>query len=253
MVEPQKFLFNVDYSTNPENIKKREEAKIISARDLLSDEFEQSKQQSFQQGFEQGEKQALERLKQELNAHIDNISMNISQLEKYKQDLHAIFEQEALLTVRHLVKYMYFKSEKLFPDILLQQSINNAMKNMPFSTKVLIKVPHESKQYINDTQIEEKLKNKGISDFLIIEDPTLSTGESLIEWDQSGILSSKQESINNINKAISAFLSQEDNTLSDESISNNKINSEIKQLDETPQNLEPQEASLVKNNSEKID
>ncbi|MCP4354968.1 MAG: hypothetical protein GY793_04920 [Proteobacteria bacterium] len=216
MTELQKFLFETNYSTDPENVRRIQKEKLSEARNLLHEECEQIKQQAFQQGFADGQKQALEKLEQELTLHVDNIVNNLTELEGYKKDLHKLFEDQSILTVKHLVNSVIFKSEELFPDKILQQSINNSLENLPFSTKIVIKVPTEGKRYLQDIGLDRKLKDRGITDFAVLEEPALSAGESSISWDESSILSSKKESLDKINFALNAFLNKEDVGLSEQ-------------------------------------
>lgn len=218
MTEVQKFIFNTNYSSSAENIKKIQEKKFSDARTLLAQEIEQAKQNAYNQGVQQGEKQALENLEQELNLHVQNICTNIGYLEEYKKELHKIIENQALLTVRHLVNQMFFKSEEIFPDKILQQAVENSLNNIPFTTKIMIKVPNAGKNYLNDIDLESKIKNKGISDFSIVEDTNLNSGECEICWDNSGVLSSKKESLTKINNILNTFLSQGDIELSQENL-----------------------------------
>jgi len=214
MVELQKFLFETNYSTEPENVRKIQEQKLSEARVLLIKEIEDAKQQAFQQGFEEGQKQALEKLEQELSLHMDNISENLTKLEEYKQTIYKTFEEYAILTVKHLVNSLTFKSEELFPDKMLQQSVINSLENLPFCTKIMIKVPTEGKKYLQDIGLDRKLKDRGITDYVVLEDSVLSVGESSITWDESSILSSKKESLDKINFALNTFLNAEDINLS---------------------------------------
>lgn len=224
MAEIQKFIFDNNYSTSAENIKKIQDKKFDDARILLKQEVEQAKQEAYNQGVQLGEKQALEKLELELNTHVEHISNNISSLEQYKKELHKIFEQQALLTVRHLTNQMFFKSEEIFADKLLQQAIENSLNNLPFTTKIVIKIPNACREYLNDIDLETKIKNKGVSDFTIIEDNSLNNGECEICWDKSGLLSSKKESLLKINTTLDNFLNNEDIELSEET---KKTESEI--------------------------
>lgn len=227
MTELQKFLFETNYSTEPENIRKKQEEEIAKAKELLKNDIQEQTKQAFQKGLAQGEQQALEKLKQELSLHIDNISQNLLLLEKYKQELYKEFESQSLLTVKHIAQNMFFKAEEIFPDKLLEQSVQNSLQNLPFCTKILIKVPSECKQYLNDIKIKEQLDSKGIKDFSIVEDSSLSPGESLIEWDKSGILSSKKDAIEKISSTFKALLEKEDADLSDQLLKENQQNLNI--------------------------
>tara|TARA_Y100001960_G_scaffold243813_1_gene258139 strand:+ start:2394 stop:3200 length:807 start_codon:yes stop_codon:yes gene_type:complete len=215
MAEYQKFIFSDNYSKEPENLARLQQKKETEAREMMAAELDAAKKQAFEEGFQEGQKMALEKLKSEMDLHMNAILENISKINEYKPQLQAMYEEHATASVRHIAKNMFFKSEELFSNEMLDQAVDNALNNLPFVSKITLKVPRNCKVYLEDTQVEEKIRQRGITDFLIFEDPTLNPGECKIEWDQSGLLSSKVESFEKINTTFAAFLSPEDLELSD--------------------------------------
>lgn len=215
MAEYQKFIFADNYSKEPENIERLKQQKIKDARDIMLAEMEAAKKQAFEEGFQEGQKMALDKLKSEMDLHINTIIDNITKINEYKPQLQNIYEQHSTACVRHITKNMFFKSHEMFSEKLLEQSLDNALVNLPMVSKILIKIPTGCKVYLEDTKFAEKITQRGITDFAFIEEPSLNTGESRIEWDQSGLLSSKVESFEKINSTFAAFLSPEDLEVSD--------------------------------------
>lgn len=215
MAEYQKFIFSDNYSTEPENLERIQQKKVLDARTMMAEEIESIKKQAFEQGYEEGQKMALEKLKAEMELHINTIIENITKINNFKPELQSIYEQHSTACVRHIAKNMFFKAENMFSDELLTQSVENAVENLPMVSKILVKVPVNTKTYLEDTKITEKIQQRGIMDFAFIEDRSLSAGECRIEWDKSGLLSSKVESFEKVNSTFAAFLSPDDLELSD--------------------------------------
>ena len=215
MADYQKFIFSEDYSTEPEVLRQKEEKKLAEAKQLMADDMEKAKQFAFEQGFQEGQKMALEKLKSEMDTHLNTLIQSIQQINAYKPEIHSLFEQQSTACVRHLVNQLYFKSNEIIPDKILNQAIENALENLPMVASIVIKVPRNCKTYLQDTQIEEKVAQAGITDYRILEDLTLGDGQCVIEWDKSGVLSSKVEAFEKINSTLNAFLSDEDIELSD--------------------------------------
>lgn len=215
MADYQKFIFSENYSTDQENLERIQRQKVLDAREIMAEEVESVKKQAFEQGYEEGQRAALEKLKAEMELHVNTIIENITKINNFKPELQSIYEQHSTACVRHIAKNMFFKAETMFSDELLTQSIENAVENLPMVSKILIKIPVNCKTYLEDTKIAEKIQQRGITDFAFVEDRSLSVGESRIEWDKSGLLSSKVESFEKVNSTFAAFLSPEDLELSD--------------------------------------
>lgn len=215
MTDYQKFIYNNNYSTEAENLERIQEKKLLDARDMLSNEVETAKNEAFEKGFEEGQKMALEKLKSEMDLHVNTIIESITKINNFKPELQSIYEQHSTACVRHIAKNMFFKSEEMFAERLLEQSLDNALNNLPMVSKIIVKIPTNCKVYLEDTQVEDKIRQRGITDFLFVEDATLHSGECRIEWDKSGLLSSKAESFEKVNATFAAFLSPEELELSD--------------------------------------
>lgn len=224
MAEYQKFIFGENYSTEPANIKKIQDNKLVEAKQMLANDIEQAKQHAFEQGFQEGQKMALEKLKTEMDTHITTLIDSITKINEYKPQLHDIYEEQSTACVRHLVKNLFYNANEIIPEKILDQAINNALSNLPMVSKILIKVPANCKAYLRDTQIEAKVQERGINDFAFIEDNSLQKGECRIEWDQSGVLASKVESFEKINFALNSFLSESDIELSENTVSTGEQN-----------------------------
>tara|TARA_Y100001960_G_scaffold327008_1_gene412432 strand:- start:204 stop:1001 length:798 start_codon:yes stop_codon:yes gene_type:complete len=219
MADYQKFIFSEDYSTEPEILRQKEEKKLVEAKQLMADEIEKAKQFAFEQGFQEGQKMALEKLKSEMDTHLNTLIQSIQQINNFKPELHDLYEKQSTACVRHLVSKLYFKSNEIIPDTILNQAVENALENLPMVASIVIKVPRNCKNYLQDTLIEEKVQQAGITDYRILEDLTLGDGQCLIEWDKSGVLSSKVEAFEKINSTLNAFISEEDLELSDNTTS----------------------------------
>ena len=223
MAEYQKFIFSENYSKAPENLEKLRVKKLEESRELLQAEHEQAKKNAFEEGFQEGQRMALEKLKSEMDLHINTIIQSVTQINEFKPELQNLYEQHSTACVRHLAKEMFFKSQEFFPEKILEQTILNALENTPMMVKIIIKVPANCLAYLQDTKIEERIKLAGITDFAFVEDINLNPGECKIEWDKSGVLSTKVDSFEKINAAFNAFLSPEDIELSDNTISTGEV------------------------------
>ncbi|HAG53506.1 MAG TPA: hypothetical protein DCL21_06950 [Alphaproteobacteria bacterium] len=255
MAEYQKFVFSNDYSTEADALERMRQEKLTEAREMLQSDFETAKKQAFEEGFQEGQKMALEKLKTEMDLHINTIIENITKINEYKPELHNLFEQHSTACVRHITNNLFFKAQELYPVELLEQSVENALSNLPMVSKIIIRVPSNCKMYVEDTKIEEKVRQTGISDFAFVEDRDLKPGECSIEWDKSGVLSSKVDSFEKINSTLEAFVSPEDIELSDNTTSlaeketsqQEELTPEIniKQAITSPESIEPLEAPVA--------
>lgn len=251
MVEYQKFIFNTDYSNSAQSIEKARIAKEIEAREMLADEMQEIKNTAYEQGFNEGQKKALEILQSEMEQNLTAMAENLKEINSFKTQLQSIFEEQMTASLNHIVNQLYFNTQELFNQQLLQQSIDKAIENLPYSTNIIIKVPTNTANYLKDANIEEKLKSKGVVDFSIVEDPSLQAQEVAINWDQSGIFISKKETFEKISNALKSFVNQQDQELSEqiihqeltaeEEIQEPEQLEQIAQEPETEQQLEPQE------------
>lgn len=230
MAEYQKFIFSENYSREPENLERIQQKKILDARAMMSNEIEEAKTKAYEDGFQAGQEMALKKLKTEMELHLNTIVENITKINNFKPELKEIFENHSTACIRHITKNMFFNSEELFSKELLEQALDNALNNLPIVSQIVIKIPSSCKIYLEDTKLEDKIKQKGITDFRFEEDDSLHSGECRIQWDKSGLLSSKKESFEKINSAFNAFLSNEDLELSDNT---NTVKEEPKKTTET--------------------
>jgi len=252
MTEYQKFIFANDYSTEAETLERMRQQKLLDAREMLQVEIEDAKKQAFEEGFQEGQKMALEKLKSEMDLHVNTIIESITKINEYKPELHELFEQHSTACVRHITNNLFFKAQELYPAELLDQSVENALANLPMVSKIIIKVPTNCKMYLQDTKIEDKVRQSGISDFVFLEDQDLNPGECRIEWDKSGVLSSKVDSFEKINSTLEAFVLPEDIELSDNTKGLAKIQTDTQDQptqEETEQSITSPESSDSSDNN----
>lgn len=248
MADYQKFIFSEDYSTEPEVLRQKEEKKLAEAKQLMAEDMEKAKQFAFEQGFQEGQKMALDKLKSEMDTHLNTLIQSIQQINAYKPEIHSLFEQQSTACVRHLVNQLYFKANEIVPEKILNQAIENALENLPMVASIVIKVPRNCKNYLQDTQIEDKIAQAGVTDYRILEDLTLGDGQCVIEWDKSGVLSSKVEAFEKINSTINAFLSDEDIELSDNTDTLHQTQVVNQEPEATEQTLDLDESSFEPEN-----
>jgi flagellar biosynthesis/type III secretory pathway protein FliH len=218
MTDYQRFIFSTDYSNSAESIEKSRLDKLAEARELLKEEMEAIKHHSYQKGLEEGQAKALDVLNTEMQTHFSALSQELTRIYDFKQELHKMYEQQATNALYHLVQQLYHKSEEIYSREILEQSMAKALKNLPFCTKIVIKVPQDTATYFNDISFKDKLANLGVSDFDLLEDCNLKTGEVLVHWDKSGLLVSKQETVNAVMQAVSCFVEESDKNLVAESV-----------------------------------
>lgn len=170
---------SLDELTRKRNAVRRETEQIVQQAEADKKRIEED---AFQKGFEEGQRQGREAGKKEFEERIDLAASLVSELEKERDRIREIYENDMLTLAKTMVERLVHHEVSMNP-LIIQASLKKALGYVVENSRVKVRLHHDDFELLKQATLKNPSLLPANARVELIEDSAVSQGGCLLETD----------------------------------------------------------------------
>lgn len=177
-----------------------EKLRIAALPKITDEDLKNAEQAGFEKGIIAGKEQASQELREEFNQHLGQMRQQIEDIPKIIKEQLALMQKSVLNLTREILKAVIVHSSEHYSEEILNHILGEALEKSQKKAKLIISLAPSDRFYI-EQQGEDIFKGLDVS---LIEDESMTAGDCIVSWDNSGVDARLSAIALEVDKAIDA-------------------------------------------------
>ncbi|MFT7433587.1 MAG: flagellar biosynthesis/type III secretory pathway protein FliH [Alphaproteobacteria bacterium] len=182
------------------DIGEAEKARIAALPKITDEDLKRAEQEGFEKGIIAGQEQASQELREEFNKHLGQMRQQIEDIPKIIKEQLALMQTSTLNLTREILKAVIAHSSEHYSEEILNHLLSEALEKSQKKAKLIINLAPSNRFYL-EQQGKDTFKDLNVS---LVEDESMTAGDCIISWDNSGVDARVSAIALEVDKAIDA-------------------------------------------------